>query len=324
MSEVNSVGAVWPPTISTDNRLRGFYSEKVVRTQEEVSEFAARAQTFLPQLGSDSGCDRLSIRLVTSENAVASIDQTGLQVEAAIPFAYGGEGLTLTYVGHNQAHRVMSAVDLIRHRTTLQHIVQSDHDRVNPAIQLHKKGFSPQMLDINSPEERRTDIVGSLTELYSVFGYDQAATNDLVTNPSNFVAYIEDNDSIISTATAERVAITVKGLGALQLVEITDGVTHPAYKGRGLFKAIYGYLVNKMLAQEEEQPIDVLYSESNLAVMGMLMASHKIGQRYNYFDAGRFGLQNRYFGILPQSFSVKDGIETRSYNDFAVSYTPLG
>lgn len=324
-TSTNSIDAVWPPAASAHNRIRGFYDEGVVRTQAEVAQFGELFEACVTQLVADPESDRLSVRLIASTDAVALLSNAGLRVEGAIPFTHDGEELALTYTGWNQPNRTMSGFDLQRHRALLSRMVQTDRDTTDPVVQLEAKGYTPHLIKSDTPAAQRAGLVDRLTDLYAVFGYDKAAVSALLRNPSNVIAYIEDGPTIISTLMAEEATVDIDGLRPLSLVEITEGVTRPEYRGKGLFKATYGYLIDTILAErgQGDRTIDVLYSESNLAMEGLLMAAHKIGRRYNHFDAERFGLQTPDFGIMPQSFSVRDGVETRAYNDFAISYTPL-
>ncbi len=124
---------------------------------------------------------------------------------------------------------------------------------------------------------------------------------------------------------AEKATITINGFGELSLVEITEASTHPDYRQRGLYRAVSGYLIQHLvsLCRDDAVPIDVLYGESNLAMPGVVIAAHQNGRRFSYFDRDSLGCDNSAFGILPQNFAVADGVETRDYNDFAVSYIPL-
>lgn len=165
-------------------------------------------------------------------------------------------------------------------------------------------------------------MIQRFIELYAAFGYNGVDVEDLLNNPLNTIAYVEDEEGVVSTALAERALIEVNGFRPLRIAEITEAVTRVKDRGRGLYRAISGYLVDS-LVEDQEKPLNIIYGESNLAMKGVLISAHHNGRRFSYFDAGSLGLKHPHFGILQQNFHVEDGTEKRPYNDFALSYVPI-
>ncbi|HSW99953.1 MAG TPA: hypothetical protein VLH38_02875 [Patescibacteria group bacterium] len=317
-SQTSSIGAVWPPVETTHNRVRGFYTDSIV-TNTNVGAFAAQFTEQRERLET-LGSDRLTIRVVAHAGALATLDAMGVAVEAAIPLANTpADNLVIAYTGHNKPNRSLDATTYVSlHHELLSRAVRRQ-SIAEPAEMLGVHGFTQHIVD---PTKAET-LGPRFQELYAAFGYDEEDVVELLGNSNNTIAYVEDNDLVISTAMAESGTVEIAGLGATNIVEITEASTHPDYRGHGLYKAISGLLVQGLLEQRGHE-ISALYGESNLAMPGVVYAAGENGRRFSHFDRATYGIIDPAFGILPQNFHVGDGAEQRPYNDFAVSYVPLG
>ena len=146
-----------------------------------------------------------------------------------------------------------------------------------------------------------------------------------MSNPKSTFAYIKKANWVISSPLGGRAVIEVAGEESFRIVEITEASTRVEYRRRGLYKAISGFLIEKLIEESKDtvNPIGAIYGETNLAMPGVVFAAVENGRRFSYFDAPWLGINRPDFGILPQNFKVEDGVETRPYNDFALSYVPL-
>jgi hypothetical protein len=199
--------------------------------------------------------------------------------------------------------------------------VQHDYGNTKAQRLIASGQFSPKIMDRFTPEEQKREMVGQFADLYSVFGYDEDDVEEILLNPANTIAYAQDETGVISTAMGEKATLEVEGFGQLHMAEITEAITHPDRRGEGFYAAICGFLTEKLKVSEE--PLDIIYGESNLAMQGLLLAIYESGRRFSFFDRGKLGVRYPEFGILQQNFHVEDGTETRPYNDFALSYVPL-
>ena len=159
--------------------------------------------------------------------------------------------------------------------------------------------------------------------MFDIFGYDEADVAEILNNADNTIIYLEVDGEVVSTAMAERAQIPIAGFGALELYEVTEASTLPNLRELGLYKIASGLLLEHLLNQQATSPVHAIYGESNLAMPGVLIAGHKNGRRFNFFDRRRLSISNPNFGLLQQNFHIDDGREQRPYNDFAVSYLPL-
>jgi len=320
INPISSVGATWPPAEATNNRIRGFY-ESTVETPSDINTFVSEFEHYKNDLANHPDFDRLSIRTVASLGAISAFDQAGLAIEGAMPIRSQDE-LMVVYTAWNHPTRRASEEKLGEHREFLGKVATEDRDTHDKVANLNSRGFIPRMIGPSTPEAEKAALVSRFTELYGAFGYDQSQVEELLLDPANTIAYIEDETGVISTAMAERAEIKVEGLGDLTMAEITEAFTLPRRRKEGLYMLISGYLTAQ-LVEGSHQTLDVLYGEGNLAVPGVVIAAHQNGRRLSYMDREWLGITQPNFGILEQNFHVSDGEETRRFNDFALSYVPL-
>jgi len=313
----SSIGASWPPIEASNNRLRGFY-DLPVNDQAEAVNFANEFFYYQSVVTDHPSIDRLSIRLITDIRQLAILESLGVTIEAAIPLRSNPDQL-LTYTAWNAPARQASEADLQRHWQLLTRtVITAEPQRANLP-----HGLTAQIIDEQVPDEARLALSPAFAELYANFGYNPDETAELVTNPANTIAYIADETGILSTAMAERATIKLTGQSDLELAEVTEAITRPDQRGNGLYTAISDHLVRHLL-EHQTLALDALYGESNLAMVGVIRAARHNGRRFSFQDRRQLGINQPYFGILPQNFHVTDGQETRPYNDFALSYYPLG
>jgi len=318
LDQTSSISAVWPPEPGMSNRLRGFYN-KVVDTPEAAKDFLREFEHYLGVMQDSSELDRLSIRAVASRDALQLFDTAGVQIEGGLPLR--GSDEMIVYTAWNAAHRSVPEQRLYMHRTTLGEVVQHPRDERAPRNQ-SADTLKPRLVDTNMSIETRQTMVEAFSDLYRVFGYDEADVEEILSNPQNTIAYLEDAQGVVSTAMAERGIVEIENRAPITLVEITEAVTRPEARGQGHYRTISRFLVD-YLAHTEGQGIDVIYGESNLAMRGVLIAAHQNGRRFSHFDREQLGVRQPHFGILQQNVHVEDGAEIRTYNDFALSYIPI-
>jgi hypothetical protein len=321
INPTSSVGAAWPPEIASNNRMRGFY-DSVVKTSADIETFASHFNRYQAEVADHPEIDRLSIRAVVSVGAIATIDCFGINLEGAMPIR-GNDELMIVYTAWNDTSRRASEEKLSKHRDFLSITAEKDRDMTDRTAHLLAQGFMPKVIDQFTPRDQKQSMTGRFADLYSAFGYTESEVKELLLNPVNMIAYIEDDQGVVSTAMAERAVIAIKGHGDIKMAEITEAFTLPSHRERGLYQSISGYLINR-LVKENSGPLDVIYGESNLAMPGVVIAAHKNGRCFSYLDREELGVSRPNFGILQQNFHVQDGEESRRFNDFALSYVPLG
>lgn len=318
----SSIGACWPPAPASYERIRGFYTEGVVDSHAAVQDFTeAFEETAASTLGDEY--TRLSIRGLSTLAHVADIAQQGIEIEAAIPLQTDGEEPVLMfYAARNEADRAVTHEQTALHADLLRQVTSQGR-------QPRRQGnfdVTPSLVTVQTTEDQRRSITPQMAELYARFGYTAEDTEAILTNPENTIAILQLGSRVVSTAMAEKGSIDVTGFGPLHLMEITEAITDPAYRGNGLYQRVSKLLTQHVLEQHQsgELALHALYGESNMAMPGVLIAAHQNGRRFSHADRHALGIGDAGFGILRQNFSVDDGQELRPYNDFAVTYIPLG
>ncbi|HEX7963336.1 MAG TPA: GNAT family N-acetyltransferase [Candidatus Saccharimonadales bacterium] len=316
--QTSSIGAVWPPAETSHQRMRGFYTDQVVRTPADAARFATIFHEQHEVAERTAGVDRLSIRLVAHASALAVLDYMGVGVEGALPLARTEPNLVVAYTAANQEGRRMSAEHLANHRELLSAAALRGR-----SLNGHSHKLQTQNLSAHGVNPSDADaLTAAFAPLYAPFDYSEADVTELLANQNNTIVYVADGERVVSTAMAEHATVHVGGLGDMHMVEITEASTHADYRGRGLYKTASGLLVARVLA--ENQDVNVVYGESNLAQPGVIYAAHENGRHFSHFDASAYDLGDRTdFGILQQNFHIADGAETRQFNDFALSYVRL-
>ncbi len=317
--ETSSVGAFWPPEASSYGRMRGFYNK--VLHAEGVESFATNFDKLRTEVANSDDLSRLTIRALGTKATVQALEQRGVGVEGALPIR--GSDLSVIYTAWNASTRQPGDERMAEHAELLDKTVGA-LDAQSSVAQAHPPGkFEPKIIDSSLSEYSKLQLAPGFIELYSVFGYDEEEVRALLINPSNTILYFEGDDGIVSTAMAEHATIEVEEFGSLNMVEVTEATTRPGDRGNGYYRAISRQLVQHLM-NETDRPIDILYGESNLTMPGVIISAHKNGRQFSFFDRDKFGSRNPFFGVLQQNFKVEDGTEKRQFNDFALSYVPLG
>lgn len=324
VSLTSSIGANWPPSISPNNRLRGFYPE-YVESSQQLDEFTSEFEKGVAALEPDY-VDRLSLRLITHGRGITALNEGDIKIEGVLPVAGldVSEELFIVYTACNLPTRRMSQTKLDEHKQTITDAHQKAKTSDDPYSELRDRGRSPKFLDTSLTTIERANLTPRFLDCYAKFGYDDVQVEELLANPNNTIAYIEDDvGSVISTVMAEHAVIDIQGLPTVDMVEITEAFTLPEYRGMSFYRLLSKCLSDEVIARRSDVPVHVLYGESNLTMRGVINASAQNGRKFGHYDQSRFGISGPDFGILEQNFSVQDGVEQRDYNDFALTYFEL-
>lgn len=323
---VSSIDANWPPCDSSNERIRGFYPE-VLKGDQALQDFAEEFERASHKVDDSSeGVTRVSFRAVTDKATVLALTiQPEITIEAAMPlYGTGYDDKLLVYTGYNAINRRASEEDFAKHRETIR--AASKRYGEAAVVDTIRGYYTTPRIITTEDAENDPSIEGKLLELYSAFGLDTNEVGALLANPTNLIAVLEASDgNFVSTVLAETANIALEDQPPLRIAEITEAVTLPSKMGMGYYSTLSRFLVDQVqkLAHEEKKNIHALYGESNLSSVGVIFAAAKNGRRFNIYDRSNLSIENQNFGILPQNFRVSDGVETRSYNDFALTYYPL-
>jgi hypothetical protein len=309
------INTMWPPTLASNDRLKGFY-HRVVDSCDEAHEFSDMLSTYEALYFESGVCTKISMRAVASLGAISTLDEIGVTLEGALPIR-GHNDLFVLYAAANRPSRRASDKQLLEQGNLLKTITSQP-----PADRTHHE-LEARILGDSSSKVCGDTMLGEFTSLYKVFGYTKEQVADIVHDPNNTIAYLSDENGVVSTSLAERTSVAIQDFGILEMIEITDAVTRRNARGQGHYRRISGFLLDHLL-ERDAGTLSVLHGENNLAMPYGLHAAHKNGRRFNYFDRERVAVNQPGFGILQQNFHIADSAETRRYNDFALSYVNLG
>ncbi len=308
----SSIDANWPPTVDTQQRLRGFYVDNVITDQQSAQACIDQVEATINAMHAKPGVNRASIRVLAEIGALANLQTGRANIEAILPVRQTSLGLV--YLGLNEEARALDTAHLSNYHKLLRTV----------------RTLSPKQRDSLATPELLTpaqahEFCDQFTVLYAPFDYDQSKTTDILTDSANTIAFARMDGVVASTAMAEQATIAINNFGNLHIAESTEASTLSNLRGNGLYASVSGFLIQHLVEQQRtgEANIDILYGESNLAMPGVIRAAAQNGRNFCYFDRYVEFEQTPTFGILPQNFSVNDGVETRQFNDFAVSYVPL-
>lgn len=318
-SSTSSIGAAWPPIPTNNNRLKGFYPE-LVRSRGALSDF--EQEFWHSHENRDAVIDRTTVRLIGSSSMLQAAIENGIPVEAAIPVA-GNLDLQMIYVGANDDSRTMTADYLKRHQAVL---AKSKRAIEKPSIH-HNDNFDISAL--RGGERITQEIVAKFMGLYATFGFSEDDAVELLNNPDNTIAYLQNSrGEILSTCLAEHGVVSLDDY-TLSLYEITEAVTRPDMRGKGLYTRVSGALESEVVNNHAQEELAtgqgvVVYGESNLSSPGVIYAARR-NKRIIAADHPPLPTHPSAakYGILEQNYKVNDGQEVRRYNDFAVSYQPI-
>ncbi|MGH7158123.1 MAG: hypothetical protein ACREGD_03575 [Candidatus Saccharimonadales bacterium] len=325
-SNTSSIGAAWPPATASNERMRGFYPEAVASVQaadELIDQFIEAQKTA----EAHPTTTRMNMRVVVENRIIPYLSHV-LSLEGALPIASTPDR-SVVYIAWNDVNRQPTADELTAHLDLIQKAQSREVSTASPYLELVHKGYTPRIIDDHMSETERRGYRDRFLELYGKFGFDETGVEELLTSPNNTIAYIAgENETIISTVMAERGTIPVLGQpnNTLTVIEITEAITDPGVRGKGLYRALSGFLVQHIVDHHMvgEAPVDVVYGESNLSSPGVVVAAHRNGRRFATDDASHLGVIDQPgFGILQQNVKVNDGVETRPYNDFVLTYQPI-
>ncbi len=314
----SSIGAVWPPVISSNERIKGFY-DRFIDDADSLDIFAGEFEEFEWEVGRTEQVGRLTVRALVAPNTLKLFEEQDFIIEGVLPLR-DTEDAAILYLAFNDETRQLTPAELEAHQKLIAEvagIVRAPHSNTD---HLELLGLEPTVFTPKTPTATKAKKAELFTDLYGAFGYDEEEVSTLLLNPTNVIAFAEDKRGVVSTALAERAEVSVAGYGDITITEITEAVTRSDRRGLGIYRSISGYLVDQLLSSGDQ--LDVIYGECNLVMRGVVQAAHQNGRLFSLFDRDKYGVDQAGFGILQQNFKVEDGLGTKRYNDFALTYIP--
>lgn len=302
-----------------------FYQEAVL-SDSTVEAFADEFERTQREAEASADIGRISLVALATPESIMQLDRRGINVEGALPVvdATSPDELYVTYTAWNKPDRRMSDTDVAKHNKTLK-TASEIRDVIISRDVLHDEGLTPKLITGGTPDGLREQLLPRLAECYACFGYNTDEVEEILMNPANVLAYLQnESGDIASTALAERASIATDRPEPLSITEITDAFTAPDYRGRGLYRIVSRILVDHLLDEQGSTPTPkLIFGEVNLKAPGALLAAGQNGRVFSHDEGWRFGIRRPDFGILAQNFRIDEITTDKRYNDFALTYVKM-
>lgn len=302
-----SIGIAWPPKIDRmpvkdnvtggihpfgNDRLKGFVPfvldlENTENTLREIREIRTRENV-----------SRVTIRALVSDNDLYQITQQilsehGFSTEAYIPLGKVLPGFTLVYFGHNTIDRTVSNSVRVNQINAIKAILgrpQKNEEELLGTMQSNGYVFDKNVDTSNGDIDRMIALYQICMPRY-LMELNRENMSLMIENRENDILVVRHNGKIIASAFAEHAMANVKNsseMHILHLVEMSECVTDPEYRGNGLMSAILYGLYSQL------EPGTIVYSEARASSIGMNTAL-----RNNGFDG-------RPNNVLPKHCIIGD------------------
>lgn len=324
----SSIGPMWPPVESSFGRVKGFYNERIIDTQDELSDVI---DVF--NLASRDGLEdpnfRISVRMLV-KNVVLNSSLPILNTigEAVIPLAGTRPILkdsSILYIGINGRERQPNKGDIEK---AMENYQQALSRKFIPARQMvervKQQGYELQAL---LPSQRNGDrqLFEQLCGLYERFGWNRVDVAELVANNNNIIAIAIADEGVVSSGVAEMSVINFKRDPnlALRIIELTEASTLSSHGGKGLYQAVSALLLmelNKLSLQGEVLggEVDLAYGECNGTSQAVLNVVKSQGRTFAAEVSASLNLP--FLGILPQHVPIEGDTRIAKYNDLFPAY----
>lgn len=315
----SSVGALWPPERASFERIKGIYTQGIIRDRKGLDEIVN--QVNKAQAIFNGEVNRISLRAVVDVDylrEVAEDIQAHSIVEAAIPLSGtqpAFEDTVLVYFGLNHSTRQPIQTEIVKYLDNLREA--SSHRVLTPQEirkRVEREGYDIRILSKEAVTEDRIDQVALL---YRRFGWAREEVSTILNNPNNFIGIAVKDDMIVSAGIAEMARIPI-GYNGLRIAEVTEAATLDEHARNGLYTAVSSGLLEELSRRSKEGQIlggeiDLVYGECNGNALGVLKTAHVQGRRFARNEGGNFGLPDS--GVLFQHVPIAGLPKGTEYND---------
>ena len=325
-SDTSSIGGIWPPKDSSDQRIKAFYNLRPIHNDRSMCVLQQRFEREVQRLNGES-LTRVQFRALFKEPVLRDHSNDPFlqrHIEALIPLEreFQGERLILAYLGHNDpTARPCSEFDLQVIRENYDHARVVENRTASEIFsRALSNGYSIEILPRDREEDRDSTIT-QLANLYGRFNRTKDNVTEMLDNPLNTFAVVRNRNQIISAAIAESAEISFPG-SDLHVVEITEAATLEGFGNLGLYTAVSTKLLVKLASMSYYKTmgyeIDLVFGECNALSRGVLTAVKRQGRTFSSEICGEFGFPGQR--LLRQQVPIS-GVEKKTrYNDLLPAY----
>jgi hypothetical protein len=315
--DTSSIGPQWPPNKSSFNRIKGIYTNGVVRDSKTFVSVVNNIKDLATQ---QTKIDRLSIRVI-ADNNVWRENSPMLEGIGEVIMPLDGtsdvfSNSSILYLGINSPERQSDNNDLRKAINNVECAIRKKPVSFIEAInRVCNQGFYLSILTL-SDRSTNNEIINQMTELYKRFGWERSDVVEILGKPNNIIAIAKNNNEIVSAGIAEISTIQLQDNSRLRMAEITEAATDERYQKKGLYSSVVAKLMME-LAMNESQ-IDLVFGECNGNELGVLNTARSLGRTFSYEIATREQLP--FKGFLPQHVPIAGQPRNTPYNDLFPSY----
>jgi GNAT superfamily N-acetyltransferase len=290
----SSIGSTaWPPEPASFERYKGIVP--IVVERREQLEVVMGAFENIPFTDI---CTRVSVRLAVTADVLALLcTQYRHYVEAAFPLRGIADPALAqcwwVYIGRNAATRTVPATVELRQRAQIA--------TVNTEPTMSKKvlpeGYSLVQLDMQKRADRR--LRSMLHDLYVPFGWDARQLQHMLANANLLLFAVGERTSglLVSTVQIEVGTITLQWRDRhleVVLAEMTEAATLPAYRGRGLYRALADAAMHHLASSTVARRPCIVYGEVNCDAPAALHTAAGQGYVHAYQTAQALSIDHAW------------------------------
>jgi len=306
----SSIGAtVWPPKEASFERKKGIYPQ-ILQTSDQLKSVLDNFATI--PFGSKA--TRVSARFCVTTNALLdyiSGQNPNKLIETIIPLTGTNSGLDdccLVYIGKNDQTRIPPPDLFQQQLATAKRIFNNPGEK-------RTIGEEFKIMRLSDEQRQDPDILNMYFELYQYFGWSEENVIQLLQNNNNLIVACFYDGKIVSSGLAEMGVLTFNKI-PLNIAEITEAATLPAFQGRGLYQAVSDAILQNLATNGT--PPNLVFGELNLDAPGVLTVAARQGRIPAFHTAELFNLPHAW--VLPQHVTIRNGDNDLPYNNLMIAY----
>lgn len=284
-TDISSLGLNWPPNYAGSfERVRAAYPALLENEQQLQQIISIQKIAFNNQR-------RSVIKAVARKEFVQQWLPTDA-IEAAPIFSMKHQDLCLVYFAANPPGRELQAPVSIRAIPAYLEKRKENNQRFQNLNQGHLTAAVEHIVKQFSVCRANSQYLDKLTDLYHVFGWNQAEIAKLIESPANKI-YLAIQENVVAGAVMiEQNNWPVDQFGLINIAELTEGVVRPKFRGNGLIVGLSIIATEDFINHDGQ----LIYAEDNILTTGGLG-----------FKVGRSGSIANCQGILRAHVQVEDG-----------------
>ncbi|MBI4137552.1 hypothetical protein HY469_05825 [Candidatus Roizmanbacteria bacterium] len=215
----------------------------------------------------------------------------------------------LVFFGSNHPSRITAQDQIDQEQALVRKIIQETSSRQQSEVP------SPYRMQAVSRETDK-QVLSQAVKLLSSTGWDMDYFMAMLDDQTGIAGVAIDESSkkprVVSVVTVEYDPYSFRRGGQdieLRLHEFSAGVTHPSFRGKGIYTQLSGFMLGQLAQADPDMHLGIGYS--NATDEGMLRAAHRIGRSFSIPIAEKLGFTIRpMMQHFPVDAEYKDDVFT--------------